>query len=322
MNQLEVVIGMDIGGTNTAFGLVDKVGKYLYSDTVSTQSHQAAELLIERVFLAIKQWIKQSNRKITVKGVGVGAPNGNYYTGCIENPPNLGWTKVDLKQLVAKHTDVRVCVTNDANAAALGEMEFGAAKNMKNFIEITLGTGLGSGLIVDGELVYGQDGHAGEIGHTIAVPAGRLCNCGRNGCLETYASAEGLRTTVKELLAENSNSSAMRNIPFEKLTAKMVSEAAESGDAIALEAFQFTADILGRAMADSVAYLSPQAIIFFGGLTQAGDLLFKPLKKSFENALLSTYKGKVQLLRSGLKASEAAVLGAAALIWHELMSKT
>jgi len=320
MNQVEVVIGMDIGGTNTAFGLVDKVGNCLYLDTVPTQSHQPAEHLIKRVFLAIEHWIENSNQKINVKGVGIGAPNGNYYTGCIENPPNLSWKEVDLKQLVAKHTDARVCVTNDANAAALGEMEFGAAKNMKNFIEITLGTGLGSGLIVDGDLVYGQDGHAGEIGHTIAVSEGRLCNCGRKGCLETYASAVGIRNTVKELLTKSSNSSLMRNIAFEKLTAKMVSDAAESGDPIALEAFQFTADILGRAMADSVAYLSPQAIIFFGGLAQAGDLLFKPLKKSFEKALLSTYKGKVQLLRSGLKAGEAAVLGAAALIWHELMS--
>lgn len=314
----KLAIGIDIGGTNAAFGLVDKNGIIVFRDSVPTNSHRPADELAEKIVAKINKWIETSASQYVISAIGVGAPNSNYYNGCIENPPNLHWKKVHLPKLFAPHYDVPVFVTNDANAAALGELKFGAAKGMKNFIEITLGTGLGSGLIINGDMVYGHDGHAGELGHVLAVPGGRLCGCGRNGCLETYASATGIVTTVRELLASGEYSSTLASINPQELTAKIVSDAAGQGDALALEAFRFTADILGRCMADAVAYLSPQAIIFFGGLALAGELLFKDLRHYFESYVMDHYKGKIQLLPSALLTGEAAVTGAAALAWHEL----
>ena len=312
-----VVLGIDIGGTNTAFGLVDQSGQVIYNSSMPTQSEQTPEQLLGKLIAEIKTYL-QNNSKYKVVGVGIGAPNGNYFSGEVVDPPNLAWPTTNLVNLVQKYFDTKVSVTNDANAAALGEMQFGAARGMKNFIVITLGTGLGSGIVLDGALVYGSDGHAGEMGHITTVPEGRLCNCGRKGCLETYASAEGIRRTVQELLTDGSRSSILKESHNGPLNGKTIAEAAASGDEVALEAFRITADILGRSLVDAVTLLSPEAIIVFGGLAQAGDVLMNPLRESFETALLPIHKGKVQLLQSGLEAGNAAILGAAALIWNEL----
>lgn len=317
MSKTEVVLGVDIGGTNTAFAFVDERGNCNQQTSIKTQSDLSAEDFMRRLVSRVKPLMKGSDTEFVLRGIGIGAPNGNIYSGCIENPPNLGWKNTNIVELFRKYFDVPVKLTNDANAAALGEMQFGAARGMKNFIEITLGTGLGSGIVVNGEVIYGSDGHAGEMGHVIVEPGGRLCTCGREGCLETYASARGIVFTVQEWLAEKKQSSSLRELAADQLTAKMIADAAAEGDGLALQAFRFTADILGRALANAVAFFSPEAIILFGGLAQAGALLFDPLRKSYEQNVLDIYKGKVKIISSGLPAGKAAILGTAALIWHE-----
>lgn len=321
MSAQDFVIGIDIGGTNTKVGLVDRKAKIHVHFDLPTQSEKPAGDLFKRIFYKLDEYYKQFSVKANILGIGIGAPNGNYFTGSIENPPNLKWGSVNLVELAKEHLDVPVVVTNDANAAALGEMHFGVARGMKNFIEVTLGTGLGSGIIVNGELVYGHDGYAGEMGHVIVEKNGRLCGCGRRGCLETYVSATGLRRTVFEILADDNGSeegSMLKNIPFNDLTSKMVYDAALEGDPVALKSFEYTGRILGEALADAVAYFSPEAIVLFGGLAAAGDFIFIPTKEHMEKNLLSIYKNKVKIIPSGLPESDAAILGSAALIWNEL----
>lgn len=314
----KVVIGIDLGGTNTSIGFVDADGKCIYESSMLTQTEQGAEKLFERVFSECNNSFKKYENDFELVGIGIGAPNGNYYKGTIECPPNLNWGSVNVFDIVKKYSPLPCAITNDANAAAIGEMLFGAAKGMNNFIVITLGTGLGSGIVVNGELVYGNDGFAGEIGHTIVDPNGRECGCGRKGCLETYASATGIRRTVYELIGTTNLSSELRDISFNQLTAKEIANAANRGDKLALQAFDYTAKILGLKLADSVAHLSPEAIIMFGGLARAGDLIFLPTKRYMENYMLNIFRDKVKLIPSALPGAGAAVLGASALIWNQL----
>lgn len=321
MSKTEVAVGIDIGGTNTAFGFVDKNGKCYYESSIPTKAEQSAEQFFKRLFLEINRTKKKLEKKLEIVGIGIGAPNANYYKGTIENPPNLSWGTINVLNLIKKHSSLPSAITNDANAAAIGEMLFGIAKGMKNFVVITLGTGLGSGIVVDGKLVYGADGFAGELGHTIVDPNGRQCGCGRNGCLETYASASGIKRTAFELMASTSTQSILRNIPYDKISAKDIYLAAKKGDKLALECFDYTAKILGFKLADTVAHLSPEAIILFGGLASAGDLIIKPTKKYLEENLLYLFKNKVKILQSALIKRNSAVLGAAALIWNELEKK-
>ena len=314
----DVTLGIDIGGTNTVFGIVTKNGNIVFKDSIPTNGMDPAEELFERVFKKFDLLYENYSSEYNLVGIGVGAPDANYYNGCIENPPNLNWGYVNVKDLVKRYNDVPSALTNDANAAAIGEMQFGAARGMKNFIEITLGTGLGSGIVVDGKVLYGHDGFAGEMGHINVVKDGRRCGCGKKGCLETYVSATGIIRTVFELLATYKESSPLRDISFSKLTAKEISEAASCGDKIAINAFKYTGKILGEAIADTVAILSPEAIVIFGGLAQAGDQILEPTKKHMELNLLNNFKGKIKLITSGLKEGDAAILGASALIWGEI----
>ena len=313
----KVAIGIDIGGTNTVFGLVTRDGECLFYDSIPTQSDSPPEILFGNIFSKLADNEQKGLYDHELIGVGIGAPNANNFRCTIENPPNLSWDFVDVKEIVGRFSDLPVFLTNDANAAAVGEMMYGAARGMKNFIEITLGTGLGSGIIVEGNLVYGHDGFAGEIGHTIYDPAGRLCGCGRKGCLETYASATGIVRTVHELLSTTDEESILREVPEENISAKMIHEAALEGDPVALKAFDFTARVLGLKLADAVAHTSPEAIILFGGLAQSGDLLLVPTKKYMEESLFHVFKNKVALLPSGIHQHNAAILGAAALAWHQ-----
>jgi glucokinase len=321
MGKLNITIGVDIGGTNTVFGFVDELGKCVYESSIFTNPGDGAESLFKRLFEEIEKSILRYNQNYEIIGIGIGAPNANYYKGTVEQPPNLGWGIVNVLEIVKQYTGVPSAITNDANAAAIGEMIFGAAKGMKDFIVITLGTGLGSGIVVNGELVYGADGFAGEIGHIIYDINGRQCGCGRRGCLETYASASGIKRTVFELLAEKNSPSSLRKISFEDLTAKDISIAADNNDVIALAAFDITAKILGQKLADVVACFSPEAIILFGGLANAGKHILQPTKNYMEDYLLNIFKNKVKIIPSGLPNGNSAVLGASALIWNELNKK-
>ncbi len=315
----EVVLGIDIGGTNTKFGVVDTEGNIIDSKSISTAVHSTTESYLEALSSNIDQVVANSKGEIVLKGIGIGAPNGNYYRGTIEFAPNLNWKgNIKFIELFQEYYEIPMAITNDANAAAIGEMTFGAAKGMKDFIVITLGTGLGSGIVVNGKLVYGHDGFAGELGHTLVNVFGRHCGCGRKGCLETYVSATGIKRTIYKLLADHNGKSELIDINFHDLTAEMITQAAKKNDSIALEAFEYTARILGMKLADAVAHTNPEAIFLLGGLTKAEDYIFEPTKRHFEDNLLTIYKGKVKLLPSGLKGSNAAVLGAAALIMGEL----
>ncbi|MGK9368347.1 ROK family protein [Melioribacter sp. Ez-97] len=318
MSKIQLVMGIDVGGTNTAFGFVDRKGKLIYDASLPTKAELDARQLFERIFNAANKSFKKFEKKYELVGIGIGAPNANYYKGTVEKPPNLNWGKVNVVKLIKEFSDLPVVITNDANAAALGEMIFGAAKGMKNFIVITLGTGLGSGIVVDGNLVYGSDGFAGELGHTTYDPNGRLCGCGRLGCLETYASATGIKRTALELMAKYPYPSSLRKLNCEKLSAKDIYNAAVKGDKIALEAFDFTAKALGFKLADTVVHLSPEAIILYGGLALAGDLIIKPTKKYMERQMLNIFKNKVKIIPSALPGKGAGIMGAAALIWNEL----
>jgi glucokinase len=318
MAKLQVVLGVDIGGTNTKFGYVDRQGRCLAGTSMETDARQPAEHFFDRLQENTKLLLKNVKEECMVAGIGIGAPNANFYKGTIENPPNLDWDFVDVKAEMGKYYEVPVAITNDANAAALGEMLFGAARNMKDFIVITLGTGLGSGLVSNGELIYGADGFAGEIGHTTVDPNGRRCGCGKLGCLEAYVSATGICRTVLELSCHSTTPSELRYFSAAELSSEMIYQAAQRGDPLALEAFDFTGRVLGVKLADSVAHLSPEAIIFFGGLAAVGDMLLKPTRQSLEEHLFPIFRNKVKLLQSQLTEGNPAVLGAGALIWNVL----
>jgi glucokinase len=311
------VIGMDIGGTNTVFGIVDARGNVLSKSAVKTSTHQDINLYIDDIYKELSVLIEKAGGISKIKGIGIGAPNGNHYTGNIEHAPNLQWKGViPLSELMSDKFGVPVVITNDANAAAIGEMTYGAARGMKNFIMITLGTGVGSGIVVDGKLVYGHDGFAGELGHTCSIRNGRLCGCGRHGCLEAYASANGVARTAKEILETQTVDSLLRNIPIESITSKDVHDAALQDDKIALDIFEFTGKILGEALSDFVAFSAPEAIVLFGGLTKAGDYIMDPILNHLEKNLLQIWHNKIKVLFSSLKESDAAVLGASALAWE------
>lgn len=316
----DVVIGIDIGGTFTKFGIVDRDGNCLKEDFTSTDKYSEFEVFLEHLHTEIEELIASYHDPINVMAVGIGAPNGNYYNGTIEHAPNLNWKGIIpfVEKLKEYFPGIPVVLTNDANAAAIGEMIYGGAKGMKNFIVITLGTGLGSGLVVDGNVVYGHDGFAGELGHMNVKHRGRNCGCGKRGCLETYVSATGIKRTVFKLLAERIDKSELRDFSFNELTSKMISEAAKKGDKIALEAFEITGRILGVKLADAVTCTSPECIFIFGGLSKAGDLIFRPTLKYMDENIFPIYKGKVKVLPSQLHDANAAVLGASALAWKEL----
>lgn len=312
------VVGIDIGGINTVFGIVDARGNVIASNSIKTGKHANIEDYIAELKVALNKLIEAHDAKDKIHGIGVGAPNSNYFTGTIEYATNLPWKGVvPLAKLLTEAFGVPVAVTNDANAAAIGEMTYGAARGMKDFIMITLGTGVGSGIVVNGQLVYGHDGFAGELGHVIVKPSnGRMCGCGRTGCLETYCSATGVARTAREFLEIRTDPSRLRDLPIEEITSKDVYDAAIAGDKLAREIFQYTGEIMGRAFANFVAFSSPEAIILFGGLARAGELLMKPIKESMDRNMLNMFKGKTKLLLSELKESDAAVLGASALGWE------
>lgn len=315
-----IVVGIDIGGTNSPFSILDETGYALaVNHNISTNEYDDVEKFVEAMHFEITRSMQQVAEPLNLCGIGIGAPNGNYYTGSIEFAPNLRWQGIiPLAELFKKYFEVPVYLTNDANAAAIGEMVFGGAKNMKDFIVITLGTGLGSGLVANGELVYGHDAFAGELGHTIVVRDGRHCKCGRQGCLETYVSATGIKRTAFEMMANLFNDSKLRSIPYNDLTSEQISIAALQGDVVALESFEYTGKLLGEKLAEAVAYTSPEAIFLFGGLAKAGDLIFNPTRFHLEKNLLNIYKNKVKLLPSGLPNANAAVLGASALVWSKI----
>ena len=318
MNQ-QLAIGIDIGGTNTVFGLVDARGNIVYRGALATKQNETIEKFIDALYIAILPAIEKVGGKDRIKGIGVGAPNGNYYKGTIEYAPNLDWKGIiPLAELITRKFGVPAALTNDANAAAVGEMMYGAAKGMKDFIMITLGTGVGSGIVANGQLIYGHDGFAGELGHTIIIPDGRLhWGTGAYGSLESYASATGVVLTAKEFLATKPEiPSLLRVLSPKKLDSKAVYEAAVKKDKLALEVYNYTGKILGQALANFVMFSSPEAIILFGGLTKAGDLLITPTRKSMEENLLPIFKNKVKLIYSQLNESDAAILGASALVWE------
>ena len=310
------VVGMDIGGTNTVFGIVDSRGNVLATDSVKTQSFSKIEDYVEAVSSKLRPLI-ESFGGVEKLRYGGSAPNGNYYNGTIEFAPNLPWKGViPLAALFEEAIGVPTALTNDANAAAIGEMTYGAARGMKDFIMITLGTGVGSGIVINGQLVYGHDGFAGELGHVIVRRDGRQCGCGRKGCLETYCSATGVARTAREFLVARPEPSLLRDIPAEDIVSKDVFDAAVRGDKLAQDIFEYTGRILGEALADFIAFSSPEAIILFGGLAKSGDYIMKPIRKAIDDNILKIYEGKTKLLISELKDADAAVLGASALGWE------
>jgi glucokinase len=313
-----LAIGIDIGGTGTKFGIVDRVGNVLFSGDMSTRKHAQVESFIEELYTKVSELIEKAGGVGRMKGIGVGAPNGNFYTGTVEYAPNLPWKGIiPLAKMLQDKFKLPVILTNDANAAAEGEMIYGAAKGMKDFIMITLGTGVGSGIVANGKLIYGHDGFAGELGHTIVIPDGRLHQgTGKKGSLESYASATGVRLTTLEMLKETNTPSILRKIPANDIDSKKVYEAAIAGDDLAKKVYEFTGKILGLALANAVMFSSPEAIILFGGLTKAGELILKPTRENMEANLIKIFENKVKILVSHLKESDAAILGASALAWE------
>lgn len=313
------VIGLDLGGTNSVFGIVDSRGDIKATTVIKTQGYETVDEYVEASVEALQIIIDQVGGIEKIKAMGIGAPNGNYYTGTIEFAPNLSWGHngiVPLAKMFSDKLGIPVALTNDANAAAIGEMTYGVARGMKNFIVITLGTGVGSGIVINGQLVYGSDGFAGELGHVIMNRVnGRPCGCGRKGCLEAYCSATGVARTARELIETTDEPSLLRDMPAADITSLDVSIAASKGDALAKRIYEFTGNMLGEACADFAAFSSPEAFIFFGGLTKAGALLMDPIKKAYEENVLNIFKGKAKFLVSGLDGSSAAVLGASAVGW-------
>lgn len=312
------VLGVDIGGTNTVFGLVDTRGKVIASSSIKTAKHAKFSDYLDELHSEAMKLIVEADAVDKVHGIGIGAPNANYYTGSIDEGVNLPWpSPIPLAQLVSEKFGIPTAVTNDANAAALGEMTYGAARGLKDFIMITLGTGVGSGIVINGQIVYGHDGFAGELGHVIVKRNnGRLCGCGRCGCLEAYCSATGVARSAREFLEARNEPSLLRNIPIDAITSKDVYDAAMKGDQLAKDIFTYTGTILGEAMADMTVFSSPQAFILFGGLAKSGDLLLKPLREAMDKNMLGIFKGKPKVLLSELKEADAAVLGASALGWE------
>ena len=312
------VVGIDIGGTNTVFGIVDARGNVVASSSIKTGKHSDIKDYVEELKTALNNLLEANDAVDKIAGIGVGAPNGNYFTGSIEMAPNLPWKgKIPLAELLKEAFGVPVALTNDANAAAIGEMTYGVARGMKDFIMITLGTGVGSGIVVNGQLVYGHDGFAGELGHVIVKPSnGRMCGCGRTGCLEAYCSATGVARTAREFLETRTDKSLLRDLPIEEITSKDVYDAAVKGDKLAKEIFDYTGKIMGEAFANFIAFSSPEAIVLFGGLSRSGDLLMKPIQEAMDRNTLNIFKGKTKLLLSELKEGDAAVLGASALGWE------
>jgi len=312
------VLGMDIGGTNSVFGVVDQRGNVLATDSVKTQQYTHVEDYVKAISEKVKPLVKKFGGIDSFKGFGIGAPNGNYYSGTIEFAPNLPWKGViPLAAMFEEAVGIPCALTNDANAAAIGEMTYGVARGMKDFIMITLGTGVGSGIVINGQLVYGHDGFAGELGHVIVRREnGRLCGCGRKGCLEAYCSATGVARTAREFLVARPGPSLLREISAEEITSKDVYEAAVKGDQLAKDIFNYTGTILGEALADFIAFSSPEAIVLFGGLAKSGAYIMKPIQKAIDENVLKIFKGKTKLLVSELKDADAAVLGASALGWE------
>lgn len=315
----ELTIGIDIGGTNTKYGIVDREGNVVSHGRISTSQYKEFKNYFQGLSEALRTEINAIPGDNRIIGVGIGAANGNYYKGTIERATNLKWKGIiPLADMFREEFDLPAIVTNDANAAAVGEMVYGAAKGMKDFVVITLGTGLGSGFVANGQLVNGKHGIAGEVGHTSVNPAGRFCNCGKRGCLETYVSATGIKRTVYKLLADHLEPSELRGISFDNLTTKMITESAVRGDIIAQAAFEYTGRILGMKLAETVVHTDPEAIFLFGGLSLAGDLIFKPTIKHMEANLMPLFRGKVKILPSGLQNQAAPIIGASSLVWNYL----
>jgi len=313
----KAAIGIDIGGTNIVIGFADIDGNTLDKVSFKTASYEKVEDFIVKVSQEINNMVLDNNDMYQIIGVGIGAPNGNYYKGTIEFAPNLPWKgTIYLAELIESKVNMPVVLTNDANAAAIGEMVYGGAKNMKDFLVITLGTGLGSGFVANGELIYGHDGFAGELGHIIATDNGRECGCGRKGCLETYVSATGIKRTVFEFMSDYNYKSDLRDMSFHEVNSKIIYEKALEGDEVCIRAFDYTANVLGRKLADAVAITSPEAIFIFGGLAKAGGLIIDATKKYMEESLLAIFKNKIKVLPSALDENNAAILGAAALAFQ------
>lgn len=312
-----LVIGLDLGGTNSVFGVVDSKGEIIATTSIKTQAYPSVDQYIMESVKAIKQIAEQVGGMEKIRAMGIGAPCGNYYKGTIEHAANLVWAKgiVPLANMFVNELGIPVVVTNDAKAAAMGEMKYGVAVGMTNFVELTLGTGVGSGIVANGQLIYGFDGFAGELGHMIVEPDGRPCGCGRKGCLETYCSATGVVRTAIAMLEESPEATSLRDIATDKLTSYEVYKAAMAGDAMAQEVFKQTGRRIGIACANIATFLSPEAFIFFGGLAQAGELLLRPLEEAYNENVLSLYKGKARFLMSGLDGAKAAILGASAIAW-------
>ncbi|MBD5186203.1 MAG: ROK family protein [Bacteroidales bacterium] len=312
------VIGIDMGGTNTVFGIVDARGVVIASNSIKTRTHNNINDYIDELHHEINRLLEANNATDKIHGIGVGAPNANYFTGYIEENVNLPWpTPIPFAQMLSDKFGIPVAITNDANAAAIGEMTYGAARGIKDFIMITLGTGVGSGIVINGQLVYGHDGNAGELGHMIIKRHnGRLCGCGRTGCLEAYCSATGVARTAREFLEIRTDNSILRDLPIENITSKDVYDAAVAGDKIARDIFEYTGTLLGEALADMTVFSSPSAFVLFGGLAKSGELLLRPLREAMEKNMFPAFKGKVKVLLSELKEADAAVLGASALGWE------
>ena len=312
------VLGIDIGGTNTVFGIVDTRGTVIASNSIKTQKHSDINDYIDELYTEITRLIQLNDAVDKIHGIGIGAPNANYFTGTIEDGVNLIWpTPIPLAQLVRDKFGIPVAVTNDANAAAIGEMTYGAARGLKDFIMITLGTGVGSGIVINGQMTYGHDGFAGELGHiTVKRNNGRLCGCGRTGCLEAYCSATGVARSAREFLEVRTEPSLLRNLPIEAITSKDVYDAAINGDKLAIDIFNYTGPILGEAFADMMVFSSPEAFILFGGLAKSGELLMKPLREAMDKNMMGIFRGKAKVLLSELKEADAAILGASALGWE------
>lgn len=313
------VIGLDLGGTNSVFGIVDSRGNIKATTAIKTQGYDTVEDYVDAAVNALQPIVDQVGGLEQIKAMGIGAPNGNFYNGTIEYAPNLSWGHdgvVPLAKMFSERlNNLPVALTNDANAAAIGEMTYGVARGMTNFIDVTLGTGVGSGIVINGQMVYGSDGFAGELGHMVVRPDGRSCGCGRKGCLEAYCSATGVARTAREFLETSDEPSLLRDMKPEDITSYDVSVAASKGDALANRVYTFTGELLGEACANFATFCSPEAFIFFGGLTKAGDLLMEPLKKSYDAHVLKIYKNKAKFLISSLEGSSAAVLGASAVGW-------
>lgn len=314
MNNSDIYLGIDIGGTNTTLGFVDKSGDCKIEASFATQDHKDISKFISHLVEIIKENFKKISDNYICKGMGIAAPHVNFLNGAIKASANLNWGDVNLVELLKPHFNFPIAIINDANAAALGEMAYGAAKEMKNFVVITIGTGFGSGLVINRNILNGANGLAGELGHTNAVTNGRKCACGKLGCLESYVSANGLRQTAFELMRDQNFKSDLYKVDFQNLTSKMISEYANKKDELALAVFEFTGKILGARLADLVAWFDPEAIIMTGGVVKAGELLLVPTRKYFEENLLKNFKGKVHILKSELEDSHPAIFGASLLV--------